>query len=63
MKAIFQIMEHFIERGMNVRVDFVGGVPMFSAVSLDRETRDANALHSTSGLLCAKKAQPMPAAH
>ena len=34
MKVIFEMMQNFIGRGMNVRVDFVGGIPMFSAVSL-----------------------------
>ena len=37
MKTIFEMMQNFIGRGMNVRVDFVGGVPMFSAVSLEHK--------------------------
>ena len=37
MKAILEIMQNFIERGMNVRVDVVGGVPMFSAVPLEQK--------------------------
>lgn len=35
MKTIFEMMENFIGRGMNVRVDFVGGTPMFSATLLE----------------------------
>lgn len=45
MKGIFEMMQNFIGRGMNVRVDFVGGVPMFSAVPLERQAAPA-AAHS-----------------
>ena len=37
MKVIFEMMQNFIGRGMNVRVDFVGGIPMFSVVSLEHK--------------------------
>ena len=37
MKVIFEMMQNFIGRGMNVRVDFVGGIPMFAAGSLEHK--------------------------
>lgn len=55
MKTIFEMMQNFIGRGMNVRVDFVGGVPMFSAVSLEHKecvSAQRSAKRSSSAVYC-----------
>lgn len=55
MKTIFEMMQNFIGRGMNERVDFVGGVPMFSAVSLEHKEcvpAQRSAKRSSSAVYC-----------
>ncbi len=35
MRTVFEMIENFIGRGMNARTEFVGGIQMFSAATLE----------------------------